>query len=156
MNETIQKKRNLMGVLLLAALIAAPIGIANFGTAHAADDDEEELPLEEVMATVSSRHKRMRRSITDASKRETNITYVVEMQAAAAQAKLYKPAMIKSVPESQQAKFLAAYSKSMNLLIRELLVLEEALIDGKMDAAKASYDKLSGMKKTAHDKFIEE
>ena len=150
-----QKKRNFWGVLLLAALIAAPIGIANFGAAYAADD-EEELPLEEVMATVSSRHKRMRRSITDASKRETNITYVVEMQAAAAQAKLYKPAMIKSVPESQQAKFLAAYSKSMNLLIRELLVLEEALIDGKMDAAKASYDKLSGMKKTAHDKFVEE
>ena len=66
------------------------------------------------------------------------------------------PTKTKSIPESSQAKFLVAYRKGINVMVSELIVLENALLDGDQKAAQASYAKLLAIKKKSHDKFIEE
>ena len=140
--------------LALGVALVLPMGMmSSTPVAQAADD---EAPLEDIMGTISSRHKRLKRTIPDAKMNETSLKYILEMQAAAIEAKKYPPSKTKTIPESSQAKFLVAYRKGINSLISELIVLENALLDGNQKAAQASYAKLLTLKKTSHDKFIEE
>ena len=138
--------------LLVGATAPVWLG-AGTQTAIAQDDA---VPLEDIMGTISSRHKRLRRTIKDASQNKVSLGYVLEMQSAAVEAKKHQPAMAKSVPESSRAKFLVNYRKGINGLIVELITLENALLDGNQKAAEASYAKLLELKKTSHEKFIEQ
>jgi soluble cytochrome b562 len=155
--KLISKRAWMTGGLTLALGVALvlPMGMMSSAPiAQAADDDEA--PLEDLMGTISSRHKRLKRSIPNAAMNETSLKYVLDMQAAAVEAKKHNPAKTKSIPESSQKKFLISYRKEMNVMIGQLLDLENALLDGDQKAAQANYDKLLSQKKKSHDKFIEE
>jgi len=140
--------------LALAAGLIVPFGIPTSVPNALAQDDEA--PLEDIMGTISSRHKRLRRTIPDAAMNQTSLKYLLEMQTACVEAKKYPPSKAAKVPESQRSKFVNAYKKGINQLISQLIVIENALLDGDQKAAQASYAKLLEIKKASHDKFIEQ
>lgn len=151
------KQTTILAAILLALglVVAIPLSLPQ-GASEAIAQDEDVNPLEDIMGTISSRHKRLRRTITDASKNADSLKYLLEMQAAVIKAKAQKPSMAAKIPESQRAKFIIAYRKGLNVLLASLVKIEEALLDGKQKAAQETYAKLLEIKKASHEKFIEQ
>ncbi len=152
------QRQGLLATLLALALVA-PMGLSGlsnaFADGHEKGEDKKE-KLEDLMGVVNSGHKKLKRMVADPAKKADAVEAVRQMIVASAKSKNQVPTMAKKVPADKMDAFVAGYQKGMNVLIKELMTLEEALLDGNKEAASASYDKLGAIKKEYHDKFIEE
>mgnify|MGYP000703985546 FL=1 len=80
-----------------------------------------------------------------------------ESQMAALKSAAEVPKTLNAMPEGpEKAKALAEYRKMMGKLFVTLCEVEEAFLNGKMDEVAKIVDVIKEMKKTGHDKFVEE
>ena len=114
---------------------------------------EEHTKLEEQMEALDDAFKGFRRE-TDAVK---GAAAARESQMAALKSAAEVPITLKAMPEGpEKAKALAEYRKMMGKLFVTLCEVEEAFLNGKMDEVAKIVDVIKEMKKTGHDKFVEE
>jgi soluble cytochrome b562 len=151
------RRQGLLATLLALALLA-PLGLGGLSSASANSHEkgEKKEKLEDLMGVVNSGHKKLKRMLADPAKKADSLEALRLMIESAAKSKHHAPTMAKKVPADKMDAFLAGYQKGMNVLLRELMTLEEALLDGNAEAATASYEKLGAIKKQYHDQFIEE
>ncbi|HEV8292595.1 MAG TPA: hypothetical protein VGP94_11760, partial [Tepidisphaeraceae bacterium] len=124
MSELRMRKFWLMAfAIVMSFAIAAPL-------ARAADDKTKgDTPLEDEMIAANKALKTLKTQITDASKNQSSLQLIGEMQKHFLAAKGMEPARAKK--EADKAKFLAEYHKAMINLMSEMLKLESAVVDNK-------------------------
>ena len=149
MTELRMRKFWLMAfAIVMSFAISAPL-------VRAADDKTKgDTPLEDEMIAANKALKVLKTQITDASKNQSSLQLIAEMQKHFLAAKGMEPARAKK--ESDKAKFLADYHRAMINLMSEMLKLESAVVDNKNDEAAALLKSLNKIKSDGHDKFQEE
>ena len=114
---------------------------------------EEETPLGKQMEAMNDAFKGFRRE-TDPVK---GATQAREAQQAALKSAMEVPSMLKPLPEGpEKVKALVEYRKMVGKLFVTLCEVEEAFLAGKIDEVAKIVESLKEMKKTGHDKFVEE
>lgn len=149
MNEHRMRKFWLMAfAIVMSFAISAPL-------ARAADDKEKgATPLEDEMIAANKALKTLKTQITDASKNQSSLQLIGEMQKHFLAAKGMEPARAKK--ETDKARFITDYHKAMIGLMSEMLKLESAVLDNKNDEAAAILKNLNKIKSDGHEKFQEE
>jgi soluble cytochrome b562 len=114
---------------------------------------EEETPLGKQMEAMNDAYKAFRKE-TDPAK---GAALAREAQVAVAKGLTEAPAMLAKMPEGpEKAKASADYRKMMGQLFVALCEVEEAFLNGKVDQVATIVDRLKEMKKSGHEKFMEE
>jgi hypothetical protein len=115
--------------------------------------EKEETPLGKQMEALDTAFKGFRRE-TDPVK---GAAQAREAQQAALHSALEIPEMLKAMPEGPaKAMALVEYHKMLGKLYVTLCEVEEAFLKGKVEEVAKIVASIKEMKKTGHDKFIEE
>ena len=114
---------------------------------------EEGGPLHDAMEALDRGMKGMRRSITDPEKVGENLDRVRGMQTAAITAWGLTPETFTPMSETEQVIWRIGYQRKMLAVTDGLLQLEQALVEGKLEAAREIYSQLTGLKKEGHDVY---
>lgn len=114
---------------------------------------EEETPLGKQMEAFNDAYKAFRKE-TDPVK---GAALAREAQQAVIKGLSELPAMLTKMPEGpDKAKAAAEYRKMMGQAFVALCEVEEAFLAGKTDEVAKIVDSLKAMKKTGHEKFMED
>lgn len=149
MTELRMRKFWLMAfAIVMSFAICAPL-------ARAADDKAKgDTPLEDEMIAANNALKKLKMQITDASKNQSSLELIQEMQKHFLAAKGMEP--VRTKKEADKTKFVVDYRKAMVTLMSEMLKLEGAVLDGKNDEAAGILKSLTKIKSDGHEKFQEE
>jgi len=142
---------------LSVALIASSAGPAEAGTGSALASSPAGSPdgaLDGAMQKLQAGMQRLGKAL-DKKDAPASLGIVIEMQAAAAVAKLETPPKAEGLTDAaKKTEFVQGFRKQMIELQRGLLDVETALIDGKTDEAKKAFDeRVKAAKKTGHDTY---
>ncbi len=130
---------------LASALLCVPL------TARA--EEEEKTKLGEQMESMNDAFKALRRE-TDPVK---GAAHARAAQQAALKSLVEVPAMLAKMPDGpEKAKAAAEFRKMVGKVFVTFCEVEEAFLNGKGDEVPKLIDSLKEMKKTGHDKFVEE
>ena len=131
--------------LIAAAFISAPPSLS-------ADGDHS--PVEDAMESMQSAYRKVGRAMRKPEENaEQLLAWVQEMQVGAVAAKvmdIHIPNGMGSVEEVQKK-----YRMEMTRTVIALVKLEQALLAGDFEAAKAAFDKVKALKSEGHDTFKE-
>lgn len=128
-------------LMACAALVAAPV-------LHADDT-----PLGKQMEAMNDAYKAFRKE-TDPAK---GAALAREAQDSVAKGLSELPEMLKKMPDGpDKAKAAAEYRKMMGKLYVALCEVEEAFLAGKIEDVAKIVESLKEMKKSGHDKFMED
>lgn len=143
--------RSLSACTLLAFtfLGAAALGLR-------ADDDEPETPLRQQMKVIDDGLKKLRKDLQDPAKNADSLKRIAEMETAALFCKLETPPKSAKIPEAERAAFVTAYRKELVNVVRLMLDLETALLDGDNAKAQELRKKLHDAEDPGHEKFAED
>ena len=115
--------------------------------------DGDDTPLGKQMEAMNDAYKAMRRE-TDPAK---GAALAREAQDAIVKGIVELPALVKDMPDGpEKAKASAEYRKMMGSLISTLADLELAFLSNDTAKVKEIVEAMRDMKKTGHDKFMEE
>ncbi len=118
-----------------------------------AEEEKEKTKLGEQMEATNDAFKALRRE-TDPVK---GAAHAREAQQAVLKSLVEIPAMVAKMPEGpEKAKAAAEYRKMVGKVFVTFCEIEEAFLNGKGDEVPKLIDSLKEMKKTGHDKFVEE
>ncbi len=118
--------------------------------------DDETTELDQQMEVVEAAVGRLRRSVRDPDKRAESLALVVEAETAALACKGHTPSMAAALPEGERDAFVAAYRLEAAKLLRGLLDVEIALLNGDDEAAKTALQIVRDMEEPAHERFTED
>src|SRR5437870_4426770 len=108
---------------------------------------EEDTPMGKEMEKLSKALKAVNRNIADADQKAANLEKIAIAKAANLAAAKYEPVKTKEIPAADKAKFLSDFKASMEEVGKNLDALKAAVEAGKIDEAKAIYEKLMAEKK---------
>lgn len=115
--------------------------------------EEDHTPLGEQMDLMNDAYKAFRREEDP----EKGAALAREAQVAMIKAISELPEMLNGMPDSpEKSKASAEYRAMMGELITMLANIELAFIDGDLEKVKEGVTSMRRIKKSAHDKFIEE
>lgn len=128
-------------LMVCASLVTAPV-------IHA-----EDTPLGKQMESMNDAYKAFRKE-TDPAK---GAALAREAQEAVAKGFSELPELVKKMPEGPaKAKASAEYRKMMGKLYVALCEVEEAFLAGKIEDVAKIVESLKELKKSGHDKFMED
>lgn len=130
---------------LLVPVLALAVAVPAFA--------EDDTPLGKEMEKVSKALKVVNRNLADPAQKDANLAKIADAKTALDAALKYEPAMTKSVPAAEKAKFLADYKAAMEQTGKSLEELKAAVTAGNTDAAAKAMEKLNSEKKEGHKKF---
>lgn len=120
---------------------------------RASAEEKPKTALGKQMESMNDAFKGFRRE-TDPAK---GAAQAREAQQAALKAATEIPELVKAMPEGpEKTKAMAEYHKMIGKLYVTLCEVEEAFLNGKIDEVAKIVGSIKEMKKTGHDKFIEE
>lgn len=138
----------LLPIALLSSLSLAPLLPAR--------DDGPETELGSHMEKLEDTVKQLRKNLKEPATYPAALEALESIQHHSLQAKKLVPAAAAKLPEAERAAFTRDYRKQMIEFLRHQLALEEALLDGNAEAAKAAFDKFREMEDPSHERFAPE
>lgn len=145
--------RRLLSITLFLAL-AAFTSLQLTAPADGAGLDET--PLGEAMEEVETHIRTLRKSLKDPAQNATSLTAIVGLQHAVAKAKVESPHMAESMEGKPKEEFVTAYRKAMIAFGRDLLTLEENVVDGDLETAMVTYKGIRAREDKGHERFTED
>ncbi len=138
-----------LGLAAFATLqLSAPVDGAGFEGAT-----PDETPLGEAMEEIETHIRTLRKSLKDPAQNEASLTAIVGLQHAVAKAKVEAPHMAEPMEGKAKVDFVLAYRKAMIAFDRDLLTLEENVIDGDLETAMATYKGIRAREDKGHERF---
>jgi hypothetical protein len=117
---------------------------------------EGESPIIAAMEQVHDGERAMKKAFKgDAPDYVMALEAVVAMQQGTAKAKLLSPPMLESIDESKRPGFMKGYRMKLIAMGRDLLNLEELLLEEKLEEAKAMFKQVRGHEKEGHNTYTE-
>lgn len=109
--------------------------------------------LEGNMKAMNRAFKTIGRQIDDASKDESTLKLVSDLEAATASAKGQLPDQIAKLEGEAKTAAMADYRRMMMQSLKDAIELEEALIAGNREGAKAAYAKIDAQMRDGHKAY---
>lgn len=109
--------------------------------------------VEAAMKGMNRSLRRLREQVNDATKKDDNLKLVNDMQRACVVAKgqpLPASVLARAKDDAEKAAWSTTYRADLMKSLRLMLDLEQAIIDGKSDAASAALDSLVEIKIDSH------
>lgn len=141
-------------IAFLLAILLSPIAFQ-----PVLGDEEKDKPkdISDHMGVINDNQKKLRRSARNKDFNDESIKLVGQMiEASKASREMVPPMAEKISDKAAREKFIEGYKKEMDLLIAELVGLETSLKEKRYDDAVKSIEKLNDLKKSGHDKYVEE
>lgn len=142
--------RHFFCLLTLSAITFAVAPIAAAQDAQPAARNTGGASLEANMKSMNRAFKAIGRQIDDASKDAETLALVDTLQAATAAAKGQTPHNVETMEGEAKAKALAEYRQMMLQSLKDTIELEEALLAGNREAAKAAHAKIDKLMREGH------
>ncbi|MFN0058578.1 MAG: hypothetical protein ACKVX7_09005 [Planctomycetota bacterium] len=149
-----------VGAVLVAGFvtfcIAAGHRFCEFGAppaAFAQDKKDGGDALESHMEAIQSAERKLKGMIDKADKVQDSLGNICEMQRHSFEAKLLQPSHADELEGKDREKFLKAFRLKLVDLERELRTTEQALLNGDVAAAAASFKKVQEIEKAGHSQF---
>ena len=114
---------------------------------------EEDTPLAKEMSAMNKSLRMLKRQMGDSSKKDENLGIVAKIKGNITAAMKLLPAKTKDVPEAEKTAYLEKYKAQLTDLNKTFEAIEAALKAGKVDDARAAFDKLSDQKEKGHKDF---
>jgi hypothetical protein len=121
------------------------------GAALGASDDET--PLYKEMNAANKDLRKLKKQVTDASKKDENIKLVEDIRKHFDATKDMEPAATKDQPADKKAAYLAKYKESIDGVSKDWAALEDAIKADKADDVKKLIEKLAKDKEDGHKVF---
>lgn len=148
--KTLQKICALVGACGLVLLVS----FTNRENASSVTLDET--PLAEAMETIEDEMRVLRKSLKDPAQNSASLTSIVAMQGAVAKAKILSPQMAGTQPAEKREAFVIDYRRTMIGMARQLLDLEELVLDGKNEEAGTLFKEIRRLEDSGHERFTED
>ncbi len=132
----------------LQSILALAVIIPLLSVLHAEDS-----PLEKQMQILAKGTKQLSMQVNDPSRQQSTVTLIESLRKAALDSQNLQPRKTATVPQADQAPFLAAYKAQIQKLSDTYGQIEEAVKAGQYDNAKSLLGKLGQLKKEGHGKF---
>jgi soluble cytochrome b562 len=107
-------------------------------------------PLHNEMEAINRSLRLINRQYADPAQKASTLELVAAMEKHAETARTLTPPKSDKMAAADQAKYLGAFHKDLDALIKEIGLLKQAVTAGKADAAKAEIDKISQLKDSSH------
>lgn len=137
--------RNLV-LLVMVALLSTPVIVRA---------EEETTELAKQMEVIEDARKALRKSLKNPEANTESAATLAEMRKAAVACRELVPAMAANMPEAERAKFVEAYQKDMDLFIKAVDELGEAIKAGKNEEAQDLLKALGDHEDEGHEKYTE-
>ncbi|MGH7244247.1 MAG: hypothetical protein ACREJD_12610 [Phycisphaerales bacterium] len=114
---------------------------------------ERRASVEGAMKLMDRNFDQLQGQISDATKRSENLVLINDMQRGCVTAKglpLPKDVLERAADEAAQAKMKETYRADMLALLKQLISLEEAVADGKLETAKTILVEVTAERDRAH------
>ena len=98
----------------------------------------------------------LRKSLKDQTKQATSLKSIVAMQDAVSKAKVQTPPMAESQPAEKRADFVKEYRRMLIRMGKQLLDLEELVLDGKTEEAGVLFKEIRNMEDSGHERFTDD
>lgn len=139
-------------LLLLIAFSGLTLG-ASFATAP----QDEDTPLQQAMGKLNSSLRAFRKAVKgDSPNKEVALSEILDMQEAVQAAKVLVPTSAEALEPVEGRALTIEYRKGLIGLQHALLDLEVQILDDKFSGADVAIRGLLELKKSGHDKFIED
>ena len=145
-----------LNILLIAALLAAPLSLIYSSSAKAEEEKVKKSELHKKMEIIDEGMKKLKRTIRKADENPTSIKVCGEIVEAATACRDMAPSKAAKLPEADRKKFIDDYQASMTKLIDTMGEMKKALEAGDNDKAKAIHKTLKDQEEDGHDKFMED
>lgn len=143
-----------IGTIVLAIALAwLSVGTTLNTPAQAQSEDP---PLLEAMNTINSGFRSLRRVARRGNFDEESYATAAEMTKAAVLSMHETPPMAETIPTAERKQFIIDYKKETANLIKDLLDLEIAVLEGRTEDVNDMLIKLNDVKNEGHDKFLDE
>ena len=119
-------------------------------------DDGQETELGSHMEKIEDTVKLLRKNLKDPATYPAALEALETIEHHSLQSKKLVPAAAAKLADAERAAFLRDYRKQMIEFLRHQLALEEALVDGNAEAAKAAFDHFREMEDPSHERFAPE
>jgi soluble cytochrome b562 len=120
---------------------------------RAEDQKDDTTELGSHMQKMSSAFRKLRTMLPDATKNDDSLAQVAIIKDNATAALDLKPAKLASIPDADQAKFVADYQAEIKKLLAALDKLTAALKAGDNDGAQKVYAEIGQIQKDGHGEF---
>ena len=138
--------------LLFASLLAFAMPVA--AVQAQADAEPQTPPIKAEMKKFDKALDAVIDFLEDGKKgEEPPMAQVTAAQAALQASKQHPPRITEQQPKDKQREFVRDYRIAMNKMIRSMLDLEDALLNGDWKAAEKAVDDMVAQKKTGHRTF---
>ncbi len=146
-------KLRLITLSLISALIALPVLRAQDGGQKKMAPKEDQTELGSKMEKLNSAYRKLGRQINDATKNEDSLAQVAIIHEMAEAALKLQPDKTKTLPEADQAKFVADFQDKMKEFIATVDKLEAALKANDNVAAAKLVDDMKTERNDDHKQF---
>ncbi len=140
-----------MKIRILLCSLAMALAVVPGLRAQDAKDDTTELGGH--MQKMNAALRKLRTQLPDATKNDDSLAQVAIIKDNATAALDLKPAKLASVPDADQAKFVADYQAQIKKLIGALDDLTAALKKGDNDGAQKIFAQIGQIEKEGHTEF---
>ncbi len=144
-----------LNLLLLAALLAAPLSTFFQGVVRAEEEKKQKTELNRKMETIDEGMKKLKRTLKKPDQNEASLKLIEQILATANQCKVLDPAKAAKLPEADRKKFVDEYHGAMAHLIETMEQMKKAVADGDNKKALELHKSLKGQEEDGHDKFME-
>jgi soluble cytochrome b562 len=117
------------------------------------DKTEQETPLHQAMESMQSSMRTLRKQVDKPEESANALATVRAMQGFMSTAYVLNPPPQEGKNEKETALWNIAFRRRLLEVQGTLLDLEQAVVEGRTDDAKAGYSKLLELKKLGHDQF---
>ncbi|HZK83041.1 MAG TPA: cytochrome b562 [Humisphaera sp.] len=144
-----------LNLLLIAALLAAPLTLLISVPAKADEEKKQKTELHKKMETIDDGMKKLKRTLRKADQNATSLKIVGNIIEMATACRDMTPSKAAKLPEADRKKFIADYQKSMTQLIETMGEMKKAVEGGDNKKAVELHKALKDQEEDAHDKFME-
>jgi soluble cytochrome b562 len=146
--------------LITGFFLAGAVSLPRPAAAQEKDDDAStvvdlDTELAKQMEVIDEAMKKLRRTLRKAESNSESLEWIDKMEKAAVKAKDLAPAMASKIPEAERAKWVEAYKKDMEAMIKTVGEMKAAVKESKNDKAQELYKALKTQEDKGHEKYTE-
>lgn len=109
-----------------------------------------ESPLHDEMEGINQDFRLVNRQYADPAQKASTLNFVADMQKHARKARTLAPPKADKMSGADQTKYVDAFHKDLDALIREIGALHQAITADKLEVAKAEIAKIAQLKDSSH------
>ena len=133
--------------LLCSLAVVVSIGLVSLGSSA---EDSKEASVRDEMEAMNRNLRMLNRQYASVGQKRTSLELVAAMQKHAEKARTLTPAKADKLTGDEKTRFVDAFHKHLDELLKEIANLKDAISDDKTDVAKEEIEKIQQLRDSSH------